>query len=460
MITVPRQRLSVEDRVWINARAPEQPVKEERAGEDPEPEKEHPELSELVSALVEDFVVYAEEGGITRVAIEALPITEAGAGAFRHPVARALIKRLLEVGVLEIVDTGSAREESAEEEADLSRLQVELLADPRHREGYLALSVLQRGTDEPAWSRGGYFLLTENDREWLGLRPLTREDRFLPRLTASSLQELDELKAVLAGWKLLLPRLGSSEILERKVLQHLLAEHLVLPLRQELERSGTSRGDAAPEKAPEEDSSAEDERSGELAEDEETAPEIPSAMVHLEKVREGLGTAVYDARLVEEGRGTVLAVVHLTLERETETEEFLRERMAEYHELEKTGDAGRALEICRWADEGQRVTLLSSTRSRHQSYLARSRDYRHELGEVRVSGDCGVVIIRTIYSDGRGSGQQLMVLDQGEWKVWPFSAPRAGQHRFSEDQRTRLIELQEWAWNQRGVPEEVRQRIR
>lgn len=103
---------------------------------------------------------------------------------------------------------------------------------------------------------------------------------------------------------------------------------------------------------------------------------------------------------------------------------------------------------------------MNSTKHRYKNRRDRTREYQHRVGDIRILEDCAAAYIETTYRDGRGGFFLRLVRDQGEWKVWPFSAPRLRVHRFSAEQVQRLLELQEWGWERMGTPEEVRERLR
>lgn len=428
LLEVPLGRLSEGDQVWLRQqdRAAFGGVPDLNAGWTVASGSVLP-LQEACKELARRFAEHASEVGLDGVIMsDGMSVSE-GDELAQHALHAMTAKWIRDRSVA--VYDGALRQES---EGRFRNVSVNLVASGDHADGYIALIATDPESAQVDFAHGLYIRMADGDRELLGLPPLTRDYRFLPKVWLSEPEALAPLSADPEEWVSCFDPAHPPRGLEARFFRLWLMQHLLQNGARVIAREPPS--DAA-----------------DVVLVRERTPALPRRP----------GVTRREVSAVEAASGKLRALTTVALVRERETEDFLRKRATEFLALEETGDAQQALVICRWVDEGQRSTLVSTTRHRHRSRAQRTREYQHRVGEIRVMGDCAAALIETTYGDGGTGGSILrLVRDQGEWKVWPFSAPALPAHRFSAEQVERLLELQEWGWEKQGVPEEVREWMR
>jgi hypothetical protein len=431
LLEVPLQRLSEGDRDWVaeQVRPALMGSVFNTPGDEAIAEGAAPNLSQASEELARRFAYHAAETGLDGVVLsDGLWVCE-GDGYGQHALRAMTAKWIRDesVAVFEGVRTG-------EEEGRFRTLSVNLVAGAEHADGYLSLVATDPATGQIDYAEGLYVSLSGGDREILGLPPLPRDYRFLPKVVFSQSDELVPLSSHFADLGFSFDPGPPPRGVEAGVLRLWLMQHLW--------ESGAKVVAQGLRSEPSEQARV-------------VVRERPAA--HSDRP----GVTMMEVSAVETASGQLRALAPAALVREKETEDFLRKRAAEYLALEDTGNVNRALAICRWIDEGQRLTLVNTTKHRHETRREQTREHQNRVGAIRVMEDCAAAYIETVYRDGgRGGSVLRLVRDQGEWKVWPFSAPRLPVHRFSPEQVQRLLELQEWGWEKQGVPEETRERFR
>lgn len=190
LFEVPLQRLSESDREWVAQQVRPAIMGHgfDAAIEEASAEGTSSDLSQACEELARRFAHRSAESGLDGVLVSDRSWGTEG-DDFGGYALRTMIGKWIRDQSIPVFEAARAEET----EGVFRTLNVNLVANGEHADGYLALLATDPATGRIDYVDGLYVRLSGSDREILGLAPLTRDHRFLPKVALPRPDELAQL---------------------------------------------------------------------------------------------------------------------------------------------------------------------------------------------------------------------------------------------------------------------------